>query len=202
MHKLYYPLKYSCFINCLNCTYYLTIVILLKMKIKTLLLCFFLLGSLTVANAQESASAVLEKAYKQAKKENKKVLVMFHASWCSWCKKMEKNMETETTKKLFDDNYVITFLTVQERGANKNLENPGADDLLKKYKADKQGIPFWLILDAKGNKLEDSFNAKGENLGCPATPEEVAEFTGKLKRTSKLKDKELAVIAEVFTIKK
>lgn len=173
------------------------------MKLKSFLLAFFLLGSIVTATAQqESASVVLDKAYKQAKKENKKVFVMFHASWCSWCKKMEKNMQADATKKLFDDNYVITFLTVQERKDKKELENPGADELLKKYKGEGQGIPFWVMLDAKGNVLEDSLDAKGQNLGCPASPEEVAQFTTKLKKTSKLNDRQLAVISETFIIKK
>jgi len=171
------------------------------MKIKSLLICLFLLGSISIGNAQEKASVVLEKAYKQAKKENKKVLVIFHASWCTWCKKMEKNMEADAVKALFHDNYVITYLTVQESAKNQHLNNPGADEVLKKYKGDKQGIPFWVILDSKGNLLEDSFNAKGENLGCPSTLDEVMEFNAKLKRTSKLNDKDLAAIAQVFTIK-
>lgn len=171
------------------------------MKIKSLLICLFLLGSISMSNAQEKASVVLDKAYKQAKKENKKVLLVFHASWCTWCKKMEKNMEADAVKALFHDNYVITYLTVQESPKNQHLNNSGSDEVLKKYKGDKQGIPFWVILDAKGNLLEDSFNAKGENLGCPATLDEVMEFNAKLKRTSKLNDKDLDAIAQVFTIK-
>lgn len=50
--------------------------------------------------------------------------------------------------------------------------------------------------------LENSLNEKGENLGCPASPEEVDLFLGKLKRTSKLSDKQLAVIREAFVLKK
>lgn len=172
------------------------------MKIKSILLCLFLLGSLTVAHAQEDASAVLQTAYTQAKKENKKVFVIFHASWCGWCKKMEKNMESPSCKKLFDNNYVTTFLTVQESPKNKNLENPGAADLLTKYKASGVGIPFWVILDTDGTVLADAFNSKGENLGCPATAEEVGEFLTKLKKTSKLTKAQLDVISQVFTIKK
>ena len=174
------------------------------MRIKLLFFSFFFFAGLTVLTAQEqlSAAAVIEKASVQAKKENKKVFVIFHASWCSWCKKMDNHMASESLKPLFDKNYVITHLTVQESPKNKNLENPGADELMKKWKADKAGIPFFVILDAKGNLLEDSFNAKGENLGCPASPEEVAEFRRILKNTSKLTDKELDLIASVFTIKK
>ena len=171
------------------------------MKIKTLLICFFLLGSLT-ATAQESASAVLDKAYAQAAKENKKVFVMFHASWCGWCKKMEKNMQDPAIKKYFDDNYITAFLTVQESPKNKSLENPGAAELLAKYKAQNSGIPFWVILDTDGNVLENAFNSDGQNLGCPASTEEVSEFTAKLKKTSKLNDIQLAAIAKVFIIKK
>ena len=172
------------------------------MKIKTLLISFLLIGSFTAATAQDSASVVLDRAFAQAKKENKKVFIMFHASWCGWCKKMEKNMQDPAIKKYFDDNYITAFLTVQESPKNKSLENPGAAELLSKYKAQNSGIPFWVILDADGNMLENAFNSDGQNLGCPASTEEVAEFTAKLKKTSKLNDTQLAAISKVFVIKK
>lgn len=172
------------------------------MKIKILLLSLLFLVPLANVTAQETAAAILQKAQAQAKKEHKNVFVMFHASWCGWCKKMEKNMESEACKKLFDDNYVTTQLTVQESPKNKSLENPGADALLETYKGTKAGLPFWVILDPTGKVLADSFNAAGENLGCPSSADEVAEFKTKLKKTSKLNDKQLAVVAETFIIKK
>lgn len=174
------------------------------MKTNLLTIIAFLLVAIAPVSAQEqpSANAVLEKAYAQAKKENKNVFVIFHASWCSWCKKMDSYMTSPALKDMFNKNYVITHLTVQESPKNKNLENPGAEDLLKKFKAEKSGIPFFVILDAKGNLLEDSFDSNGQNLGCPASTEEVAEFKRILKNTSKLTDKELKAIADTFTIKK
>jgi len=172
------------------------------MKIKILLLSLLFLAPLVSVSAQEAATAVLQKAQAQAKKEHKNVFVMFHASWCGWCKKMEKNMESDACKKLFDDNFVSTQLTVQESPKNKSLENPGADAILESYKGTKAGLPFWVILDANGKVLADSFNAAGENLGCPSSADEVAEFKTKLKKTTKLNDKQLAVIADTFIIKK
>jgi thioredoxin-related protein len=172
------------------------------MKSKILLVALLLLMPLTNAIAQESAATVLQKAQSQAKKEQKNVFVMFHASWCGWCKKMEKNMQGDACKKMFDDNFVSTQLTVQESPKNKNLENPGADVLLETYKGTKAGLPFWIILDANGKILADSFNAKGENLGCPSSKDEVAEFKAKLKKTTKLNEKQLAVIEDTFVIKK
>jgi len=171
------------------------------MKLKMLMICLFVLGTVSNSVAQEKASVVLEKAMAQAKKEKKNIFVMYHASWCSWCKKMEANMQNETIKPFFDKNYVTTFLTVQER-KDKSLENPGADEILKKYKADNSGIPFWQIYDANGKLLADSFDLKGQNLGCPATKEEIAEFTDKLKKTSSLTEKQRKKIEDVFVLKK
>jgi thioredoxin-related protein len=172
------------------------------MKSKILLFAFLMLMPLFNAVAQETATSVLQKAQAQAKKDHKNVFVMFHASWCGWCKKMEKNMQSDACKKMFDDNFVSTQLTVQESPKNKNLENPGADVLLETYKGTKAGLPFWVILDANGKILADSFNAKGENLGCPSSKDEVAEFKAKLKKTTKLNEKQLAVIEDTFVIKK
>ena len=143
-------------------------------------MCVLLVGAVSTSIAQEKASVVLERAISQAKKEKKNVFVMYHASWCGWCKKMEGNLQDASIKPYFDKNYVTTFLTVQER-EDKSLENPGAEEILKKYKADKSGIPFWQIYDANGKLLADSFDASGQNLGCPTTKEEVAVFLDKLK---------------------
>ncbi|MCF6297251.1 MAG: thioredoxin family protein [Flavobacteriaceae bacterium] len=167
------------------------------MKIKILLICFALFFIQQI-QSQESAKAILDQAYNQAKIENKNVFVLFKASWCGWCKKMDANMNEISTKNLFDDNFVIVHLDVLERGDKKNLENPGGVDFLKKHNAEKAGLPFFLIFDAYGKKLADAFNTKGQNLGCPTSAEEVIEFIKILKNTSTLSDDELAVIAGVF----
>ncbi|TSD66927.1 DUF255 domain-containing protein [Inquilinus sp. KBS0705] len=181
---------------------------------KIILLSFvFILAAKVGAFAQSalpSSESVLNKAYAQAAKENKKVILIFHASWCGWCKKMDASINDAALKPLFDANYVIAHLDVLEQPEKKNLENPGSTEVLAKFGGEKSGLPFWLVLDAKGTVLADSqmrpagaaLTTPGENVGCPAADNEVAFLTGILKATSKLTDDQLAIVAKRFALNK
>ncbi|SDQ71969.1 Thioredoxin-like [Chryseobacterium soldanellicola] len=148
--------------------------------------------------AQEKADLILNKALTEAKSTNKNVLLVFHASWCKWCHVMEKNMTLPETKPSFDKNFVTAYIDVQEMGEKKKLENPGGGELMNKYKGKDAGLPFWLVINPKGDVLTDSFNEKNENLGCPSTAEEVDIFVAKLKKSSKMNENELQAIQKAF----
>jgi thiol-disulfide isomerase/thioredoxin len=172
-----------------------------------LLLLLFLIPAITHAQSTPpSAEAVMKEAYQQAAKENKNVFVIFHASWCVWCHRMDSSMSDASCKKYFDDNFVIRHLTVDESKDKKNLENPGADAFRNKYGGNDLGIPYWLIVDPNGRLLADSrirsdanVNSQpGDNSGCPATEKEVAYFIKVLKQTSKINASEEAAIIKRF----
>jgi thioredoxin-related protein len=152
-----------------------------------------------------SAEEILKEAYQTADKEKKKVFIMFHASWCGWCHKMDKSMNDEACKKFFDDNFVIRHLVVNESIDKKNLVNPGAEELIKKYHGEEQGIPFWLVFDKQGKLLADSKirvegagPETGENTGCPATEREVEYFIAVLQKTTNLNLVQLDIIRKRF----
>ena len=117
-------------------------------------------------------------------------------------------MNDPKVKKFFDDNYVITHLTVYESPNKKALENGGALDLLMQYNGTDQGIPYWIIFDKDGKWLADSqirpegvdFSTKGENTGCPANEKEVQHFVTVLRKTSTLKEEQLKRIYERFRL--
>ena len=147
----------------------------------------------------------MKEAFAIAKNQNKKVLVMFHASWCGWCHKMDTSLNDIAVKKFFDDNFVIRHLVVFESKGKANLENPGALEMITKYEGKDQGIPFWLIFDKNENFLADSRMKtltngveKLQNTGCPASKAEVDYFIEVLKKTTSLKDDELEKIRTRF----
>jgi hypothetical protein len=168
----------------------------------------FLFFSLSVSAQQlaRSADDIMNEAYAQAAAQHKNVFLLFHASWCGWCHKMDNSLNDSTCKKFFDDNYIIVHLTVAESDQNKPLENPGAPDIIYKYNAQDAGLPLWFIFDKDGKMLGDcrvrppgtTADYPGDNIGCPSSAYQVDAFIKILKRTSNLTNKELKIIAERF----
>jgi thiol-disulfide isomerase/thioredoxin len=155
-----------------------------------------------------NADIVLKNALATASSQNKKVLLMFHASWCGWCHKMDSSMNDISCKKFFDDNFVITHITVMESKGKENLENPGGAEMLLKYNGKDHGIPYWLIFDKEGQLLFDSQKrttepdgkVTGSNIGCPASKAEVDYFITVLTKTTSLTTSQLAIIAKRFRL--
>lgn len=179
-----------------------------KLILVLLILPFFLSQCNTESDGPLPAEDITKLAMKQAKKEKKNVIIMWHASWCGWCHRMDSLMLREDMIDYFNDNYVIEHLVVKESKDKKHLENPGSDVMLEKYLGDKAGIPFWIILDKKGNLLADSYmreegvgmDEPGKNTGSPANPDEVDHFINVLNETSSIDEEGLDKIKEAFLI--
>jgi thioredoxin-related protein len=126
-------------------------------------------------------TVVMSTAEAEAKASGKNVLVIFHASWCGWCKKLDAFMNDPKFKQVFDDNFVTTKLTVLEDEKHKMLENTGGLDEMDKLGGKDSGLPLFAILDPDGNMLINSVRPAagtdtGGNTGFPSEPEEIAHF--------------------------
>jgi thioredoxin-related protein len=167
-------------------------------RLLIILFSFLLVGNIYSQEKPRTTNDILSEAYQLAAKENKKVFVIFHASWCYWCHKMDTAMNDATVRSIFYNNFIVRHLVVYESPNKKDQETPGALALLTKHKGNDEGIPYWLILDAKGNLIEDSKDDNGNNTGCPASKAEVDYFIAVLKRTVKITDKEALLIHTRF----
>jgi thiol-disulfide isomerase/thioredoxin len=178
------------------------------MKIRLLLATLFILnaGIISAQGVPESADKILNDAFALAAKDGKKVMIVFHASWCGWCKKFDASVTDPACKEYFEKSFVIRHLVVKESKDKKNLENPGADEFLNKNGGEGTGIPFFLIFDSNGKLLADSkirpagdgLDKPGSNMGCPSSDEEVSAFVQLLEKFTKITDAEKQAITERF----
>ena len=89
-------------------------------------------------------SAEVERALAQAKRENKRVLLMFGGNWCGWCHKLHELFEADAPiRDALASGYVLVMIDSHNGEAiATRFETP----------LDK-GVPFLTVLDADGGVL-------------------------------------------------
>jgi thioredoxin-related protein len=172
-------------------------------KFLSFLIMFILLTSINRAQEKKplAADEILKVSLKGEKDSNKPLFVIFHASWCGWCKRLEKVIETPGVKEIIDQHFVVVRLDVLEKAEKiDQLENPGAREIMVKYGGEKSGLPFYLLLDNSGKKIADSNALPGnQNIGFPGSEDEFAAFGKFLKKGSKsITADQLALIIETI----
>jgi hypothetical protein len=130
-----------------------------------------------------SAETLLTEAKTQAAAEHKSVFLIFHASWCGWCHKLDSFIGSDGIKPVFDKYFVIARVTVQERGDKQALNNPGGDALLKRVGGDG-GLPYFAFLNSGGELIVNSTEPGKGNIGHPSEPHEVDWFLAMLRKAA------------------
>ncbi len=133
------------------------------------------------------AQDILNASLKESTASHRPVFLIFHASWCSWCHRLENAMESPELRAIFKDHFVVTRLDVMEsdKGKIDSLENPGGRDIMARLGGEKAGLPFYAFLDSTGTMLCNSIAMPGDNnIGYPATTEEIATFGKLLERSA------------------
>jgi thiol-disulfide isomerase/thioredoxin len=149
-----------------------------------------LTATLRVAQATPvKAADVVKRAETEARHQKKNVFVYFHASWCPWCKRLEKLLDDTTYGPKFRASYVIAAIDIRERGEKQKDENPGWESLMASLRgAAEQDVPYYVILSPKGQKLGDSYRVAEaripNNAGYPQTEAEIQGFLDLLAKTA------------------
>ncbi|KIA88383.1 thioredoxin family protein [Kaistella jeonii] len=99
-------------------------------------------------NDKENAEAKIAELVKQAKKENKNVMIQAGGNWCIWCLRFNNYVQTTPElKEVVDQNYIYYHLNYSPENKNVKVfakyDNPGA----------KFGYPVFLVLDQNGKLI-------------------------------------------------
>ena len=133
------------------------------------------------------AADVLNAAMSTAQKDGKAVFLSFGSPSCVWCKYLDKFHARGAVEKTLGKHLVFVKVGV--------VENPGGEDLYKKYAPEPGGVPVWVILSADGKVLADSYadvDGKKSNVGFPYEPNELAHYEKSLRAAlPKLTDDEI-----------
>ncbi len=138
------------------------------------------------ASGPAPAKEILAAALTRAASDGRNVFVIFHASWCRWCKKLDGVLDAPEVKRSFECSYVTVHIDVLERGGKvDSLENPGGRALMSEFGGEKSGLPFYVVLDGTGKTLITSNLMPGNsNIGYPGAPEEIDAFASILKASA------------------
>lgn len=139
------------------------------------------------AQTPPPAAQVLEEAKAKAAAGQKNIFLIFRASWCGWCKKLDTFIETPENKAIIDRYFVVAHLTIQEEADKAALNHPGGEEVLARIGGKNSGLPYFAFLDARGALIVNSTlppegKRGGSNIGYPVQPDEIDWFMAMLRK--------------------
>jgi thiol-disulfide isomerase/thioredoxin len=128
-----------------------------------------------------NAKAVVASAVEKAKKDHKRVLLMWGGNWCGWCFKLHDVLKTDrASAKLLGDEYELIMVDSRSNAA-----------LAKELDATIKSVPFLTVLDGDGKVVTHSPTEPLED-GDHHDPAKVREFLGAWKAAPRDAEKVLS----------
>lgn len=140
------------------------------------------------------ADDILKGAKLKAADQNKSIFLIFGASWCEDCHRLDSFLALPDIAPIFNKYFVVTKLTFGEAvGGHPDWDNPGSDFLISKYgglsPSGAVDLPFIAVLDPKTKLLANS-NKPGKGhvasagTGFPDNAEDVKWFLAMLQKAA------------------
>jgi len=128
-----------------------------------------------IFNSRADARAEIEMALARARREHQRVLIVFGADWCPWCRKLHSLFsENRQIANLLKHEYQVVLVDVGRRDRNMDIAAAHQVDLKK------SGIPFLTVLDRQGKLVVNQETGALEE-GDRHSPQKVMEFLNRWK---------------------
>lgn len=122
----------------------------------------------------QKAEEVLETALAEAARSERNVLLHFGAPSCGWCLRLDAWLASEPVAGILARDFLDVKIDLDR--------TKGSKEVLTRYNpSGKGGIPWFVMLDAKGNAIVTSDGPKG-NIGFPAADHEIEYFVTMLEK--------------------
>jgi thioredoxin-related protein len=159
------------------------------------LLVLGLLASLGVGQTSDqdtqTADRLLRAAEATAHSQQKNVLLMFSASWCAPCHRLQSFLVDPAIRPIFDRYFVKLIVISGERPNDTRHQNtPGAEQLLDSLHDTDTNLPLIVMLSSSGKVIVDSVRPVygpsniHANIGYPESPSGIDWFLEMLRRAA------------------
>jgi thiol-disulfide isomerase/thioredoxin len=143
-------------------------------------------AGLTPAQAfavESKAAEAVAAAAASAEAGGKRLLLVFHASWCGYCQLMDMMLEDAACKAILDKYFVIYHLRALEaKPEMKAQQLDGADEVYAGLTPKTTGLPYVAVLDGKAGRVTDSIMRNGDNFGFPVDAVELDNFQDMMRK--------------------
>ena len=126
-----------------------------------------------IFDAHAPAEKLIAAAVFKAKQEHQRVLLLFGANWCPWCRRLHKALDSEpiVTARL-KKNFVLVFIDANTRNDKKRNSA-----VIERYGNPLQyGLPVFVVLDGDGKQLTTQETASLDGGTGTEVAEKLAAF--------------------------
>lgn len=104
-----------------------------------------------IFDPKAGAEVLIAKAVAQAKREDKRILLLFGANWCPWCRRLHAALTKDAAvQERLKRKFILVFVDANTR----NDKNRNAA-VIEKYgnPIPQYGLPVFVVLDRDGTQL-------------------------------------------------